>query len=68
MTTTPSGIGAAATGAGKNSPPPNRFAVFDGDLDDEWLALYEQATALAVDTEAMGLMHGRDRLCLVQIC
>ena len=23
--------------------------------------------ALAVDTEAMGLVHGRDRLCLVQI-
>ena len=53
---------------GKGNPPPSRFAVFDGDLDGEWLALYEQAPALAVDTEAMGLMHGRDRLCLVQIC
>ena len=47
---------------------PARFAVFDGDLDAEWQALYAGARALAVDTEAMGLIHGRDRLCLVQIC
>jgi ribonuclease D len=47
--------------------PPSRFAVFDGDLDAEWLAVYQGARALAVDTEAMGLVHGRDRLCLVQI-
>ena len=50
------------------APPPARFAVFDGDLDDTWLALYSGARALAIDTEAMGLVHGRDRLCLVQIC
>ena len=49
-------------------PPPARFAVFDGDLDQEWLERYRSAPALAVDTEAMGLMHGRDRLCLVQLC
>ena len=49
-------------------PPPARFAVFDGDLDAEWATLYAGARALAVDTEAMGLIHGRDRLCLVQIC
>ena len=48
--------------------PPRRFAVFDGDLDQEWLQLYGRAQALAVDTEAMGLIHGRDRLCLVQLC
>ncbi|MEB3166463.1 MAG: ribonuclease D [Cyanobacteriota bacterium] len=47
--------------------PPARFAVFDGDLDADWQALYGGARALAVDTEAMGLVHGRDRLCLVQI-
>jgi ribonuclease D len=47
--------------------PPARFAVFDGDLDADWQALYSGARALAVDTEAMGLVHGRDRLCLVQI-
>lgn len=54
--------------AGKSLPPPARFAVFDGDLDEGWLATFQSATALAVDTEAMGLIHGRDRLCLVQIC
>ncbi|MFM7674985.1 MAG: ribonuclease D [Synechococcus sp.] len=47
---------------------PARFAVFDGDLDAEWQQLYAGARALAVDTEAMGLIHGRDRLCLVQLC
>jgi ribonuclease D len=51
-----------------NLPAPARFAVFDGDLDAEWATLYAGARALAVDTEAMGLIHGRDRLCLVQIC
>jgi len=29
--------------------------------------LLGRSSALAVDTEAMGLVHGRDRLCLVQI-
>ena len=51
-----------------NLPAAARFAVFDGDLDAEWEALYAGSRALAVDTEAMGLIHGRDRLCLVQIC
>jgi ribonuclease D len=51
-----------------NLPAPSRFAVFDGDLDAGWAELYAGARALAVDTEAMGLIHGRDRLCLVQIC
>ncbi|SBO43521.1 ribonuclease D [Cyanobium sp. NIES-981] len=58
MTTTPT----------SNLPSPARFAVFDGDLDADWAELYAGARALAVDTEAMGLIHGRDRLCLVQIC
>ena len=47
---------------------PREFAVFDGDLDAAWAERYGRAKALAVDTEAMGLIHGRDRLCLVQIC
>ncbi len=51
-----------------NLPAPTRVCVFDGDLDAEWEALYAGARALAIDTEAMGLIHGRDRLCLVQIC
>ena len=53
----------------KNPPTrPKEFAIFDGDLDDTWLENYRKASALAIDTEAMGLIHGRDRICLVQIC
>jgi len=56
--------GAQAPAAGSS---PARFAVLDGDLSAEWLELLAASTAVAVDTEAMGLVHGRDRLCLVQI-
>ena len=49
-------------------PPAKEFVVFDSDLNDEWFERYRGTAALAVDTEAMGLVHGRDRLCLVQIC
>ena len=48
-------------------PAPAEFAVFDGDLDADWAERYLKTPRLAVDTEAMGLIHGRDRLCLVQI-
>ena len=48
-------------------PAPAEFAVFDGDLDADWAERYLRTPRLAVDTEAMGLIHGRDRLCLVQI-
>lgn len=58
----------AQASSASSLPPPVRFAVFDGDLDADWQRLYGAARALAIDTEAMGLMHGRDRLCLVQIC
>ena len=54
--------------ASSNLPAPARFAVFDRDLDAEWADLYAGVRALAIDTEAMGLIHGRDRLCLVQLC
>ena len=47
---------------------PNSFCIFDGDLNQETSQLYEKSPTLAVDTEAMGLIHGRDRLCLVQLC
>ena len=57
----------ASPSPASNLPAPARFAVFDGDLDADWAALYAGARALAVDTEAMGLIHGRDRLCLVQL-
>ncbi len=52
-----------------NSKPQSRnFAVFDGDLDEDWFRKFDKNKAIAVDTEAMGLIHGRDRLCLVQLC
>ena len=38
------------------------------DLTKDLYDLYKKSSYLAVDTEAMGLIHGRDRLCLVQIC
>lgn len=44
------------------------FFVCDGDLTDDLFQKYMQAPALAVDTETMGLLPWRDRLCLVQIC
>lgn len=42
--------------------------VFDEDIDNAALARYMAAEAVAVDTETMGLVLGRDRLCLVQLC
>ena len=37
------------------------------DLTADLYKLYKKSSYLAIDTEAMGLIHGRDRLCLVQI-
>ncbi len=50
------------------SSNPASFSLFDKDLDDASAKRFEMASSLSVDTEAMGLIHGRDRLCLVQIC
>ena len=47
---------------------PATFKIFDRDIDDETKIALSKSLALAVDTEAMGLIHGRDRLCLIQIC
>ena len=44
------------------------FQVCDRDLSDAVLADYMNSTAIAVDTETMGLLPQRDRLCLVQLC
>jgi ribonuclease D len=44
------------------------FQACDRDLDETILAAYLQADAIAVDTETMGLIPQRDRLCLVQLC
>ncbi|KST62938.1 ribonuclease H-like domain-containing protein [Mastigocoleus testarum] len=44
------------------------FQVCERDLDEATLSNYLQSEALAVDTETMGLLPHRDRLCLVQLC
>jgi len=44
------------------------FQVCDRDLSDAILSQYLSAEAIAVDTETMGLLPQRDRLCLVQLC
>tara|TARA_Y100000589_G_scaffold113429_1_gene107786 strand:- start:1601 stop:2236 length:636 start_codon:yes stop_codon:yes gene_type:complete len=38
------------------------------DITEELFTTYKKSESLAIDTEAMGLIHGRDRLCLIQIC
>ena len=52
----------------KKIDEPSTFKLFDKDLDNETETVLNSSSVLAVDTEAMGLIHGRDRLCLVQIC
>ena len=44
------------------------FQVCDRDLSDAALSEYMKTEAIAVDTETMGLLPQRDRLCLVQLC
>jgi ribonuclease D len=44
------------------------FQICEQDLSDAMLSAYLQADAIAVDTETMGLLPWRDRLCLVQLC
>jgi ribonuclease D len=46
----------------------DNFQVCDLDLDDNTLARYLEAESIAVDTETMGLIPKRDRLCLIQLC
>ena len=48
--------------------PPASFKIFEEDLDESSSTFLSSQTSLAIDTDAMGLIHGRDRLCLVQIC
>ena len=49
-------------------PTDDTFQICDHDLSDDRLNQYLQAGAIAVDTETMGLLPQRDRLCLVQLC
>jgi ribonuclease D len=44
------------------------FQVCDSDLPDALCQEYLTAEAISVDTETMGLIYQRDRLCLVQLC
>jgi ribonuclease D len=44
------------------------FQVYDRDISEEALTCYLAAESIAVDTETMGLIPQRDRLCLVQLC
>ena len=46
----------------------DNFQVCDRDLPASLLEHYLQADAIACDTETMGLLPQRDRLCLVQLC
>ena len=46
----------------------DKILFFNNDLSESLFKEYENSEFLAVDTEAMGLIHGRDRLCLIQIC
>jgi len=46
----------------------DNFQIFDNDIDSTTLDRYLSCEAIAVDTETMGLIPRRDRLCLVQIC
>lgn len=46
----------------------DNFRVCDRDLDEDIFNLYMKSSDLAIDTETMGLIPQRDRLCLVQIC
>lgn len=43
------------------------FDICNGDLPERLLSKYLQSEAIAVDTETMGLIPIRDRLCLVQL-
>ncbi len=45
-----------------------KISFCENDLTEELFNAYKSSNYLAVDTEAMGLYHGRDRLCLIQIC
>ena len=52
----------------KNEIYSEEISFCENDLTEELFKAYKSSKYLAVDTEAMGLYHGRDRLCLVQIC
>ena len=52
----------------KKSDEIKNINFYHNDINKNLFDTYKNSSFLAVDTEAMGLIHGRDRLCLVQIC
>ena len=52
----------------KNNEKFKKITFAFNDINDDLYDLYKNSSYLAIDTEAMGLIHGRDRLCLIQIC
>ena len=52
----------------KNVEKNKKITFSNNDITNDFYNLYKDSSYLAVDTEAMGLIHGRDRLCLIQIC
>ncbi len=50
------------------SPPDVTPEIVQGDLTEELLQAFLQGGEVAVDTETMGLVTIRDRLCVVQLC
>ena len=51
-----------------NNKYSGKISFCENDLTEELFNVYKVSKYLALDTEAMGLCHGRDRLCLIQIC
>jgi len=52
----------------KNANYSARISFCQNDLTEELFNSYKISKYLAIDTETMGLYHGRDRLCLIQMC
>jgi len=50
------------------SPPDVTPEIVQGDLTEDLLQAYLHGGDVAVDTETMGLVTIRDRLCVVQLC
>jgi ribonuclease D len=49
-------------------PPDVNPKIYRGDLSEELEQAYLTGPDLAIDTETMGLVTVRDRLCVVQLC
>jgi ribonuclease D len=50
------------------TPPEVTPEIVQGDLTEELLQTFLQGGEVSVDTETMGLVTIRDRLCVVQLC